>query len=40
MEETTPSGSPLHRGRVDYQAVFPLVQGELVGVVGKMKTKR
>ena len=36
MEKTTPSGSPLHRGRVDYQAVSPLVQGE----VRKGKTKR
>ena len=38
---TTPSGSPLHRGRVDYQAryhsppqrVLPLCKGELEGVV-------
>lgn len=33
MEKTTPSNSPLHRGRADYQAFPPLCKGELVGVV-------
>ena len=34
---TTPSGSPFHRGRADYQAVSPPVEG---GVRGGLITKR